>query len=163
MASAGVWAPDWMWGAPLIALTVVMHVLGLGIISTALRRWFGKTLRRSNSQLLFCIVTATAALLLVLLHMLDALIWAAAYVMLSALPNIGDAVYFSLGAITTLGSDSSHLAKHWKLMGAIEAMDGLLLFGLSTAFLFAMLERIWIFQTELAGGRKHWADLHSGE
>jgi hypothetical protein len=41
-------------------------------------------------------------------------------------------------AITTL-----YLAAHWRLMGALEALNGMLLFGLTTAFLYGLIQRVW--------------------
>jgi hypothetical protein len=50
---------------------------------------------------------------------------------------------YSLNAITSYGHTDLVLARHWQLMGAIEALNGWLLFGLTTAFLFGVLERVW--------------------
>ena len=54
--------------------------------------------------------------------------------------DFGSAMLYSLGAITTYGHENLDLAAQWKLLGAIEALNGWLLFGLTTAFLF------WLFQ-----------------
>jgi hypothetical protein len=45
--------------------------------------------------------------------------------------------------MTTYGHDNSFLAPHWKLMGALEALNGMLLFGLTTAFLYGIIQRVW--------------------
>ena len=45
--------------------------------------------------------------------------------------------------MTTRGASGLNLAEEWRLMGALEAADGMLLFGISTAFLFAVLQQIW--------------------
>ena len=50
---------------------------------------------------------------------------------------------YSLNAITSYGHESLALDDRWQLMGAMEALNGWLLFGLTTAFLFGMYERIW--------------------
>lgn len=43
-------------------------------------------------------------------------------------------------------------------------MNGVLVFGLSTAFLFAMLERIWVVQSDAVGRRReHWADIRNAD
>jgi Ion channel len=84
-------------------------------------------------------------LLLAILHGLEASLWAAAYVWLGASPDFTHAVFFSLQMITTLGADVVFIDTRWKLMGPLEAMSGMLLFGLSTAFLLAVLQRAWPF------------------
>ena len=74
---------------------------------------------------------------------ITAALWAAAYVSLGALPDIRAAMLYSLSALTTYGHASALLPDHWKLLGALEALNGLLLFGLTTAFLFAMIQQVW--------------------
>jgi hypothetical protein len=49
----------------------------------------------------------------------------------------------SLEAITTYGHNDLYLADHWRLMGALEALNGMLLFGLMTAFLYGLIQRVW--------------------
>jgi hypothetical protein len=50
---------------------------------------------------------------------------------------------YSLNAMTSCGHTNLALEDHWRLMGALEALNRWLLFGLSTAFLFGMLDRVW--------------------
>ena len=50
---------------------------------------------------------------------------------------------YSLSAITSYGHETLQLAVRWQLMGALEALNGWLLFGLTTAFLFGMIEKVW--------------------
>jgi len=49
---------------------------------------------------------------------------------------------YSLNAMTSYGHTNLTLDDHWHLLGAMEALNGWLLFGLSTAFLFAVIERV---------------------
>jgi hypothetical protein len=50
---------------------------------------------------------------------------------------------YSLNAMTTYGHGIVSLEQHWQRMGALEALNGMLLFGLTTAFLFAMIQEVW--------------------
>ncbi len=50
---------------------------------------------------------------------------------------------YSLSAITSYGHANLFLEARRQLMGALEALNGMLLFGLTTAFLFAMIQRVW--------------------
>jgi hypothetical protein len=77
-----------------------------------------------------------------LLHSIQAGIWALPYIVLGALPVKIDAIRFSLGAMTTSGAEGIRLLDKWKRLGGIEAMTGMLLFGVSTAFLFGILSRL---------------------
>jgi hypothetical protein len=51
---------------------------------------------------------------------------------------------FSLNAITSFGHTNLSLQQQWQLMGALEALNGWLLFGLTTAFLFAAIQAVWL-------------------
>ena len=87
------------------------------------------------------IFTITAiGLLLAALHMLEAAVWAAAYVWLGALGSLRSAILYSVDSITTRGASGLTLPSHWQMMGALEAADGMLLFGISTAFIFTVMQ-----------------------
>jgi hypothetical protein len=124
-----------------------MHASGLGMIGVSLTRSFGwlpEPSRRSRESLfIFPAVIGITAPLLAVLHGLEASLWAVAYVWLGASPDFTNAVFFSLQMITTLGADLVSIEVRWKLMEPLEAMSGMLLFGLSTAFLLAVLQRAW--------------------
>ena len=49
---------------------------------------------------------------------------------------------YSFSAMTAYGHASVVLERRWQLMGALEALNGLMLFGLTTAFMFAMIGRV---------------------
>ena len=50
---------------------------------------------------------------------------------------------YSMSAMTTYGHANIYLEEHWRLMGAMEALNGMILFGLTTAFLFGVLRDYW--------------------
>jgi hypothetical protein len=143
MDSLGQWTGDWAWGVPLIVLNVVLHVSGLTAVrSVVLSGKDGSQLSRVVSSS-FTMTTGVATLLTTVLHGIEASIWAAAYRLLGALPDMKSAMLYSLSAITTYGHANIFLKPHWQLMGAMEALNGMLLFGLTTAFLFAVFQRVW--------------------
>jgi hypothetical protein len=61
-------------------------------------------------------------------------VWAAAYRLLGALPDNRSAMLYSLSAMTSYGHGTIFLDPHWQMMGALEALNGMMLFGLTTAF-----------------------------
>ena len=87
---------------------------------------------------------AIAVLLITLLRVVEAWVRSGAHWLLGALPNVRLAVLFSLGAMTTYGGSGTDLPDHWHLMGALEALNGIILFGLTTAFLFSMIQEVWM-------------------
>ena len=138
------WIGDWAWSLPLVVLTVIIHVCGLALIGGKFVAVLGESLDNNRSFMpKFAMVIGGTALLATLLHGIEAGIWAVAYRFLGALPDNRSAMLYSLSAMTTYGHANLYLKAHWQLMGALEALNGMLLFGLTTAFLFAMIQRVW--------------------
>src|SRR5258708_16681345 len=129
------WSADWVWGCPLIVLTVVIHILGLGFISQKAILISNDVMKHRCTRGGFVRVRGVTTLLATILHGIEAAIWAIAYCVIGARPDFRSAMFYSLGAITTYGHQNLYLEEHWRLLGPIEALNGCLLFGLSTAFL----------------------------
>ncbi len=136
------WTGDWAWGLPLIVTTVVIHVLGLGLVSRGTGRLAGAKIEHRHPMATFVIVMGATTLLATSLHALEAGIWGSAYLLLGALPDARTAMLYSLSAMTSYGHSNIFLEDHWRLMGALEALNGWLLFGLTTAFLFGVIEKV---------------------
>jgi hypothetical protein len=136
------WVAEWVWGLLLTVLTVLIHTFGLWMVrQTALRAISHSVLRRHRmamSLMIISCVTLSAAAL----HGIEASLWALVYRFLNALPDYRTAMLYSLNAITSYGHANLQLEDRWHLMGAMEALNGWLLFGLSTAFLFAIIQRL---------------------
>ena len=135
------WAWNWAWGLPLIVLTVVVHVLGLVFVQENVVRPLEAAIPRHRHNAMFVTILAAATLSIIVLHGFEAAIWCAAYRFLHAIPDNRSALLYSLNAITSYGHTNLELESHWHLMGALEALNGWLLFGLSTAFLFTVLQQ----------------------
>jgi hypothetical protein len=95
-------------------------------------------------------VIVVIGLMLTIIHGIEAMIWATAYwatayLWLGALRSsvLDDAMLYSVGAMTTLGVPEVMLQRPWQIMGRLEAINGMLLFGTSTAFIFAMMQSYW--------------------
>lgn len=144
------WGADWVWGMPLIVLTVVIHVIGLGLINQRVDSATTGAIVRRHPTIAFALVMGITTLLATVMHGMEAAIWAVAYRLLHSMHDNKSAMLYSLNAMTSYGHENLALEGHWKLMGAIEALNGWLLFGLTTAFLFGMIERV---RSSLGSGR----------
>ena len=82
-----------------------------------------------------------ATLLALVGHLGEIVLWGFALNTSGAVADIGAAIYSSAGSYTTSGSDIA-LPPQWKLLGPFEAVDGMLMFGVSTAFIFAVIQRL---------------------
>lgn len=146
------WSASWVCGLPLIALTMVLHIAVLGLFAALLtrarRRIEEARLRHRTEQLLMVAIIGGLGAALALLHGVEAGVWAGAYLMVGAIDSPADAMLYSIDSITTRGASGITLAPHWRMMGALEASNGMLLFGISTAFLAVVLSdvRLWFQQ-----------------
>lgn len=137
----------------MVGLTVTLHFFGLLGLLWVLRN------RGHRFQAHVSWVGQGAAILFVvigLVAVITAEIWlyALAYLAVGALGDLEAALYFSTTSFTTLGYGDVVLDQRWRLLGAIEGANGLLLFGWSTAFLISVtgrmraLEHDWLDQVE---------------
>jgi len=139
------WASSWAWGLTLIVVTIAAHALVIVMAARMLQRagrrgYQGHAFRHPIviPVALVCVV----GLALAVLHGLEAALWALAYLWVGALSTLRHAMLYSVDSITTRGASGVLLAPHWSMMGALEAENGVLLFGMSTAFMFAVIQEI---------------------
>jgi hypothetical protein len=153
MQTWSAWNASWAWSLGLIGITIAVHLLGIGLIVNAVERYRAAVLRRRLSYFgatpaaITFIVAVTLGL--AALHGIESMIWAVAYVRLGALPSPADAALYSVDSMTTRGASGLVPEKEWRMMGAAEAGDGMLLFGISTAFLFYVMLRLWKTDPEI--------------
>ena len=139
--AAEAWSNNWLWSLPLIALTVLVH--GAGVILIQKYIVLRLPVRDHQSIVAFASVAVTSAILLTVLLGVEAGAWAAAYLAVGARPDFASAMLYSLSAMTSYGHANVYLAEHWQLMGALEALNGVMLFGLTTASLVSVLQSNW--------------------
>jgi len=145
MNSSGVgsWIADWAWSMPLIVLTVVIHVSGLALIAERVIGLQGESGGRRSGMPGFVLVVGSTALLATLLHGNEAAIWAASYWILRALPDVRISDALLAERDDYLRSCEFVSRKPLAVDGALEALCGMLTFGLTTAFLFAIIQKVW--------------------
>ena len=135
---------NWTWGLSLIALTIATHATGVTSLVSVLHRFRLWLESRSFgfAHLTAIVVAAFTAmgLALAVLHAIEAGFWAAAYLWLGALDSPGAAILYSVDSMATRGASALTPKPHWQMMGALEAADGMLLFGISTAFIFTVMQ-----------------------
>jgi hypothetical protein len=143
MDSALAWNSNWVWSVPLIAMTVLIHVIGLGLFNVKMVRVLTVVKDRPHFIYAFALGVAVTTIWATALHAIEASIWAAAYRLLGALPDSKSALLYSLSAITTYGHSEIFLTEPWRLMGALEALNGVILIGLTTALLYGLIQQVW--------------------
>jgi hypothetical protein len=96
---------------------------------------------RSTTVMIATVSIATVPVLMAA-HFSEVMVWALAYIIVGAAPAGAEPVYFAFVNYTTLGYGDVTPVERWRLLGPITAMNGVLLFGWSTAVIFEVLRRI---------------------
>ena len=132
-------AVQFLVGSIVTVINIMIHALvTVGAIGVA--RWAGLRHTERPRLHLMAVMVAVAAALMVA-HTLEALVWALAYAIVGAAPEGGDLLYFAFVNYTTLGYGDITPVPAWRLTGPMTAMNGILLFGWSTAVLFEVLRK----------------------
>ena len=127
-------------GAMLVLATTLIHAVCTGFaLHTLATRRAEHWARRSH--LMPVLLVAACVLLLFFASTIEAALWASMYVYLGAIAGFEEAFYFSMVAFTTLGFGDVTLHEQWRLIGAFEAATGTIMFGWSTALVFAFIQR----------------------
>ena len=128
-------------GAALITTTVLVHAVSLELILK------GLVAVRTDIAVRWRAVTFALVILAVFVaHVIEIWIWAELYYLkasISEIPTLEAAVYFSTSSFTTVGFGDLVLSEDWRLLSSIEAINGMILFGWSTAFIFAVIRRVY--------------------
>ncbi|MGZ5960730.1 MAG: potassium channel family protein [Rhizomicrobium sp.] len=132
-------AVQFLVGAIVTVINIMIHALvTVGAVGVA--RWAGlRHTEQPRLHLMAVMVAAAAAL--VVAHTLEVLVWALAYAIVGAAPEGSDLLYFAFVNYTTLGYGDITPVPAWRLTGPMTAMNGILLFGWSTAVLFEVMRK----------------------
>lgn len=132
-------------GSALVGVTFTVHAVGSSRwIDLLLRRYTDRDGSWKSGDTVWVLISTGVALLA--LHVVEALVWALAYYLLPTegqLQTFEEALYFSMVTFTTLGYGDITLDSTWRLLSGIEAINGILLAGWSTALLFSVVQRGW--------------------
>jgi Ion channel len=126
-------------GSGVTICNIVIHALVMTPLVRVVRTVDANKTSHPTVLLIFVMVATVSVLMAA--HMLEVLVWALAYAIVDAAPAGADLVYFALVNYTTLGYGDVTPMARWRLLGPMTAMNGVLLFGWSTAVIFQVLHR----------------------
>src|SRR5262245_28308539 len=125
-------------GGGVSICNIAIHALMMTIV-VQVSRTIAKR-ETSHSSLLLIGVMIAAVSILMIAHALEVIVWSLAYWIVGIAPD-AKLVYFAFVNYTTLGYGDVIPAERWQLLGPITAMNGVLLFGWSTAVIFEVLRK----------------------
>jgi len=124
-------------GSFVSVINIMVHALAtVAAISIARRAGFKPALR---PRLHLMSVMVATVLVLMLAHTIEIVVWSLSYALVGATPDGSELLYFAFVNYTTLGYGDVTPVKEWRLVGPMAAMNGILMFGWSTAVLFEVL------------------------
>lgn len=124
-------------GGAVSLINIAIHALVVAGIILAARRAVVETMAKHPLRRLILVTGGTATILMAG-HVIEVAVWAITYA-LAGVAHTANPLYFAFVNYTTLGYGDVVPDDEWRLIGPITAMNGVLLFGLSTAVLFDVL------------------------
>jgi voltage-gated potassium channel len=134
----------------IVAVCVVIHTAGLVLFAEFLIHRFPKlervaTMKRQVVALIFVFAVVMA------LHLIETSLWATFYYARGLFEDFETSLYFSLVTYGTMGFGDVVLPQRWRLLSGIEGISGVLLCGLSGAFIFAVINALFQRRMQLRG------------
>jgi hypothetical protein len=122
-----------------VLCTILVHA----VVVTAIVDFFRTEKRGGHvgkSLWLDIAIVGRAVALALVAHLIEMAVWAILFVICGEFPDFGTAYYHSAVNYTTLGYGDVLMSASWRLLGPLEAANGMLLFGVTTAMVFAIMQ-----------------------
>lgn len=128
-------------GFAAVLCTILVHALPLSATISFVRRQkhlghLGVNFRTDMGVVVRVILYAFVA------HLIEMALWAALFLICGEFSDFATAYYHSAVNYTSLGYGDIIMSPSWKLLGPLETADGMLLFGVSTAMIFSVIQRL---------------------
>jgi hypothetical protein len=126
-----------LFGSAVSLGNIAIHALAMAAVVRTAHYAATRFPSRATVRLV-AVMIATVAVLMAA-HLCEVALWSLAYAMVDAAPQGADHLYFAFVNYTTLGYGDVVPVQRWRLLGPMTAMNGVLLFGWSTAVIFHVL------------------------
>ena len=126
----------------MVVTSVLIHGAGITALARGLRIETSDNSDHHHFSFKRAVVILIIVLALFTLHGIEIWLYAAVYLVIGAVQSLEAAVYFSTITYASIGFGDSEMAHTWRLVGAIEGINGVLLLGWSTAFFVTVIARL---------------------
>jgi voltage-gated potassium channel len=133
----------------IVSVCLLLHVFGILVVGywVSNRREF---FERRGTVVQYLVGLVIPFTVIMFLHLVEAGVWAVFYYSRRLLPDFESSVYFSLITYSTIGYGDIVLPQRWRVLGAVEGVSGVLLSGLSAAFIFAIVNGLFQMRLQRA-------------
>ena len=128
-------------GASAVVCTILIHALAVMATVNVVRRE-SRLGRTGSSFWIDVAIVAVAVSFVLIAHLVEIALWALLFMICGEFPAFGNAFDHSAVNYTTLGYGNVIMSPSWRLLGPLEAANGMLMFGVSTAMIFAVIQRL---------------------
>ena len=128
-------------GIVAVLCTIVIHAVALGATVNLVRH----ETRLGRAGASYCsdfAIVVTAIMVAFAAHLMEIALWAQVFLICGEFTTFEAAFDHSAVNYTTLGYGDVVMSPAWRLMGPLEAADGMLMFGVTTAMIFAVIQRL---------------------
>lgn len=138
-------------GCGLAIVTTFVHSLAMmaglwALRSSGVRRWI------AGSAISKAAAVSSLVLIMLLATVIESGIYAGTYLAVGAMDDIETTIYFSMVTYTTLGYGDVVMHDQWRLLASFEAANGIIMFGWTTALIFASVHLIYLKKEEAGSG-----------
>lgn len=126
----------------MVIVTMMIHLVGVTTLARLLRHDPAAEEHHQQFTPNVAMLVLAIVLALVMLHGIEIWLYAGLYLYLGAVADLETAVYFSTMTYAAIGFGDSEMAREWRLVSAIEGVNGVLLLGWSTAFFVSVVARL---------------------
>jgi hypothetical protein len=148
---------QFLMGGLVSVCNIVIHALVMTVVVRA-SQVTAKTSASRPNLLLITVMVATVSVLMAA-HTCEVFVWSLAYGLVDAAPSETKLLYFAFVNYTTLGYGDVVPLERWQLLGPMTAMNGVLMFGWSTAVIFEVLRKTMAVRSSAADSLSSTRDL----
>lgn len=131
-------------GTIIISVTVLIHTFGLIAVTKTMNWLTDKVRQRGHRSRLLAMNTVVIGIFAVLT--VEVWLWAVCFLALGVFSDFETSLYFSTSTFSTVGYGDIVVVEKWRMLAALESIDGFLLIGWSTAYLIAASMRVGPFR-----------------
>ena len=129
----------------IVSVSLIIHIGGILLMAEWVLDW-REELERSTTRKHFALLIGSLFGGILVLHLIQTSLWAVFYYAQGLFSDFETSLYFSMVSFTTIGYGDVLLPRNWRLLGVIEGFSGLLLCGISTGFIFAIINAMFQFR-----------------
>jgi len=132
-------------GLAMMVLTIIIHSVFM-VVGAKIAKWRRSHFGNIRKETAKAVLLSGLTIWLFLAVVIEAGLWAMLYLLnplITALPDLETAFYFSMVTFTTLGFGDVVLIGQWRTLAAIQAANGVIIFGWTTALIFYFIQHVY--------------------